>query len=172
MLKSIVSKRHWWRGYLTVRTISAQNYHHQRIISHAHDENQKVASRSSNTESNSRWCFNIKVFMKGVVYGTFTAFSLWALKNTKSYLSLEAAKVIDQNDEKSKLGLSRRDRFNFVADVVTETGASLVYIKIKDKGFRDFYTGEATTVSNGSGHFFKLFFKCSFRVFSMIVKVF
>ena len=89
--------------------------------------------------------------MKGVVYGTFTAFSLWALKNTKSYLSLEAAKVIDQNDEKSKLGLSRRDRFNFVSDVVKETGASLVYIKIKDRGFRDFYTGEATTVSNGSG---------------------
>ena len=91
--------------------------------------------------------------MKGVVYGSFTAFSLWALKNfSNSSLLLEAAEVIDdQNVEKSKSGLSRRDRFNFVSDVVKETGASLVYIKIKDRGFRDFYTGEATTVSNGSG---------------------
>lgn len=74
------------------------------------------------------------MFIKGAVFGSVTAISLWALNSVK-ISSLEAAEVIEPSDngDKSKKGPSRRDRFNFVAEVVTETGASLVYIKIKDR---------------------------------------
>jgi len=48
-------------------------------------------------------------------------------------------------------GLTRRQRFNFIAEVVEETAASLVYIEIKDMGVRDYFSGEALTSSNGSG---------------------
>ena len=83
------------------------------------------------------------MFIKGALFSSVTAFSFWALnkvaKSGDIFTSIEAAEVIDpsDNDEnKAKKGkFSRRDRFNFVADVVTETGASLVYIKIKDRFF-------------------------------------
>ena len=48
-------------------------------------------------------------------------------------------------------GLTRRQRFNFIAEVVEETAAALVYIEIKDMGVRDYFTGQPTTSSNGSG---------------------
>jgi HtrA serine peptidase 2 len=35
--------------------------------------------------------------------------------------------------------------------VVAETAPSLVYIEIKDTGFRDYFTGQPVTHSNGSG---------------------
>eukprot|EP00095_Tigriopus_kingsejongensis_P006318 maker-scaffold61_size441589-snap-gene-3.34 protein:Tk06318 transcript:maker-scaffold61_size441589-snap-gene-3.34-mRNA-1 annotation:"serine protease mitochondrial" len=46
---------------------------------------------------------------------------------------------------------SRRESYNFIADVVQEVAASLVYIEIKDMGVRDYYTGTPVTSSNGSG---------------------
>lgn len=150
MLKSVFFRQNWWRGHLgTSRTISAN-------IKRIKDDEiplERISISSSRTESDSnQWRFNFKVFIKGAVFGSVTAISLWALNSVK-FSSLEAAEVIEPSDngDKSKKGPSRRDRFNFVAEVVTETGASLVYIKIKDRGFRDYYTGEATTVSNGSG---------------------
>ena len=79
------------------------------------------------------------MFIKGAVFGSVTAISLWALNifanSSDIFTKLEAAEVIEPSDnsDKSKKGPSRRDRFNFVAEVVTETGASLVYIKIKDR---------------------------------------
>ena len=84
------------------------------------------------------------MFIKGALFSSVTAFSFWALnkvaKSSDIFTSIEAAEVLDpsDNDEtKAKKGkFSRRDRFNFVADVVTETGASLVYIKIKDRFFK------------------------------------
>ena len=84
------------------------------------------------------------MFIKGALFSSVTAFSFWALnkvaKCSDIFTSIEAAEVLDpsDNDEtKAKKGkFSRRDRFNFVADVVTETGASLVYIKIKDRFFK------------------------------------
>ena len=33
-------------------------------------------------------------------------------------------------------------RFNFIADAVAETGASLVYIEIKNNQVRDYFTGK------------------------------
>jgi len=160
MLKSVFFRQHWWRGHLgTSRTISAN-------IKRIKDDEiplERIAISRSRTESDSnQWRFNFKVFIKGAVFGSVTAISLWALNifanSSDIFTKLEAAEVIEPSDngdvsmdDISKKGPSRRDRFNFVAEVVTETGASLVYIKIKDRGFRDYYTGEATTVSNGSG---------------------
>lgn len=48
-------------------------------------------------------------------------------------------------------GLTRRQRFNFISEVVEETAAALVYIEIKDMGVRDYMSGEPMTRSNGSG---------------------
>lgn len=57
----------------------------------------------------------------------------------------------DDNNSSSNKGLTRRERFNFIAEVVEETAAALVYIEIKDLGTRNFYTGDPMTTSNGSG---------------------
>jgi len=51
--------------------------------------------------------------------------------------------------------LTRRQRYNFIAEVVKETSAALVYIEIKDTAHRDFFTGQPVTVSNGSGFIVK-----------------
>ncbi len=50
---------------------------------------------------------------------------------------------------------SRRHQYNFIADVVEEVAASLVYIEIKDLGVRDYFTGKPVTNSNGSGFVIK-----------------
>ena len=51
----------------------------------------------------------------------------------------------------SLTGLTRRQRFNFIAEVVEETAAALVYIEIKDMGTSDYFSGQPLTSSNGSG---------------------
>ncbi len=50
---------------------------------------------------------------------------------------------------------SRREQFNFIADVVREVGDALVYIEIKDKGRVDIFSGLPATTSNGSGFIVK-----------------
>lgn len=45
----------------------------------------------------------------------------------------------------------RRKQFNFIADVVTVSSPSLVYIEIKDTRKIDYFTGTPMSVSNGSG---------------------
>ena len=51
--------------------------------------------------------------------------------------------------------LDSASRFNFIAEVVEETAAALVYIEIKDLGVRDYFTGQPVTNSNGSGFIVK-----------------
>jgi len=57
----------------------------------------------------------------------------------------------NSDDERNDKPKSRREQFNFIADLVEETAPGLVYIEIKDGGKRDYYTGHPLTVSNGSG---------------------
>ncbi|XP_041985513.1 uncharacterized protein LOC121737846 [Aricia agestis] len=61
-----------------------------------------------------------------------------------SYRSrLQAATPIDLK--------GRREKFNFIADVVAVAAPAVVYIEIKDSRRINLLTGEAVTLSNGSG---------------------
>ena len=83
------------------------------------------------------------------------AAGVWTYQDLKKE-SIQAAQVIGNDDPKDKTSTpTRRERFNFIADVVSETSPALVFIEIKDLRMRDFYTGEPTTASNGSGFIVK-----------------
>ena len=70
---------------------------------------------------------------------------------------LNAAEPVDSGQENESPSppvskpMSRRNKFNFIADLVEETAPGLVCIEIKDTGVRDYFTGQPVTSSNGSG---------------------
>lgn len=57
--------------------------------------------------------------------------------------------TVSASTKKSLAG--RRDHYNFIADVVEVSAASVVFIEIKDTRRYNVYSGEALTQSNGSG---------------------
>ena len=149
MLRRVILSNPWWRNSaaITARSLtnSRSNKNPQLRIEICEEENDsKSRSNSGRT--------NLNVFIKGAVTGAFAAFGLWGFKSIIDWdkYYLEAAQIIGNNDSQPPKN-SRRKQFNFVADVVKEAGGSLVYIKIKDRGYRDYYTGEPTQISNGSG---------------------
>ena len=117
-------------------------YRHIRALSNAYPSpvevqvHQPISEKKSNLRDS---------FLRGLCFGGVSALGLWTFKQFYGLEKAEAAQISDGGV------ISRRQRFNFVTEVVAETKASLVYIKIKDKQVRNFYTGEQQIVSNGSG---------------------
>jgi len=146
MLNRIVFGRPFWRNFapnsFRRNTSGVQNLD----LIKSNKENEDHSHQSKNRQ-------RIRVFINGTLTGTIAAFGLWALKQfwSSNYQFLEAAQVIPGDDISKDRKQSRRKQYNFVADVIKEVEGSLVYIKIKDRGYRDYYTGEPTVVSNGSG---------------------
>ena len=111
----------------------------------------KISDKESKNDDKSR---KYGIFLTGVAAGTVAA-GVWTYQDLKKE-SIQAAQVIGNDDPKDKTSTpTRRERFNFIADVVSETSPALVFIEIKDLRMRDFYTGEPTTASNGSGFIVK-----------------
>lgn len=103
------------------------------------------------------------IFLTSAAAGTITA-SLWSYgelkKQQEEYEKADsrflgvaeaATKVVEKSSKTDDKIPSRREKYNFIADVVDETASALVYIEIKDMGVRDYFSGEPTTSSNGSG---------------------
>ena len=100
--------------------------------------------------------------MTGAAVGSVTA-GLWSYSDLKNEDTspdqaplglLQAAQVINKISDAGEGSVNtptRRERFNFIADVVAETEAALVYIEIKNLQVRDYFTGDPVTASNGSG---------------------
>ncbi|CAK1594247.1 unnamed protein product [Parnassius mnemosyne] len=97
-------------------------------------------------------------------YRALTTFSQYYREKDRNYtlrgMLVVAAGVIGYVSFKEKLSAAtiindslqgRREKYNFIADVVAVSAPSVVYIEIKDGRRLDLYTGKSITLSNGSG---------------------
>ena len=121
--------------------------------------NQGFKNHKHNDDKSKR---KLGVFLTGAAVGSVTA-GLWSYSDLKNEDTspdqaplglLQAAQVINKISDAGEGSAStptRRERFNFIADVVAETEAALVYIEIKNLQVRDYFTGDPVTASNGSG---------------------
>ena len=67
------------------------------------------------------------VFLNGTVAGSIAA-GVWTYGDLKKE-SLHAAEIVETEQDEKTITPTRRERFNFIADVVAETGSALVYIE-------------------------------------------
>jgi len=103
------------------------------------------------------------VFLNGAVAGSIAA-GVWtygdltkeSLQAATEISEIVEAELFHENQEKTTIITpTRRERFNFIADVVAETGSALVYIEVKDLHVHEFVRGEPVRASNGSGFIVK-----------------
>lgn len=113
----------------------------------------KIASRRSisSRQQPKPWSFATGIGVGAAAIGA-TAFAIgnWDKPKWFDAPHVQAAVPMDSSSLKG-----RRQMFNFIADVVAQSSPSVVYIEIKDNRHKDFYTGQPTTVSNGSGFIVK-----------------
>lgn len=97
-----------------------------------------VPSSGSNSERGKSYCFGGVLVAAGVI----------------GYVSYKEKLCAAEKSNKLDLR-GRREKFNFIADVVAVSGPSVVYIEIKDGRRVDIFTGQPITLSNGSGFIVK-----------------
>ena len=119
-----------------------------------------VGVASNKNEDNGRGSSSSSMVMGvvGTALGAFLGYSFNRLRRQGGEINGLSSSVLhaaSQIPPPPKGGGSRRERFNFIAEVVDETAKCLVFIEIKDMGVRDFYTGQPMTNSNGSGFIVK-----------------
>ncbi len=142
-MKSIQTRTLFIRKVLFQRSLASQSSNRTVVLT-----NQEC---SGGSQCKILWKKSCRFTLWSFLAGGLAGIGYWLHDNYK-LKPLQAAEIFGAGKEKGgKDGLSRRDRFNFVADVVSETAPALVNIKIKDKRMQDFYTGDPVTVSCGSG---------------------
>ncbi|XP_067012917.2 serine protease HTRA2, mitochondrial [Anabrus simplex] len=91
----------------------------------------------------------------GVGFGLGLGYYLSRERKRLSVLpSVIAAKPTDAGSGDGD-NINLREKFNFIAQVVTKVAPAVVYIEIKDHRRLDYFTGRPTTASNGSGFIVK-----------------